>query len=141
MMHRVLSVAVWLGVVVVCHGQALPDCPPVDHRDANATLFANPSNCSTFFICRQGMPLLFECPANLHFNDRLKVCDHQLDAGCVEPPVPTPEVTKVTVTKVQKEVVVVKPAPEVVPVAEGPVDPLSKPVVSEEPVDPVVALV
>lgn len=65
------------------------------------------------------------------------MCDHQLDANCVElpPPVPTPEVAKVTVTKVQKEVVVVKPDAEVVPVTEGPADPLAEPAVSEEPAD------
>lgn len=51
------------------------------------------------------------------------------------PPVPTPEVAKVTVTKVQKEVVVVKPDPEVVPVTEGRADPLAEPAVSEEPAD------
>lgn len=53
MMHRVVCVAVWLGVVAVCNGQVLPVCPLVDHRDANATLFANPFNCSTFYICSQ----------------------------------------------------------------------------------------
>lgn len=87
----VATVAACLGIVAVCNCKALEECPPVDDRDANATLLANVYNCSTFYICRQGTPLKFECPADLHFNDRLKVCDYRLNASCVplttqEPP-------------------------------------------------------
>lgn len=94
----VATVAVFLGFVAGCSCQALRECPPVDDRDANATLLANAYNCSAFYICRQGTPLKFECPANLHFNDRLKVCDYPLNASCV--PLSTQELPELVTTEV-----------------------------------------
>lgn len=96
---RAATVAVCLGgFVAVCGSRALQTCPPVDDRNANATLLANAYNCSTFYICRQGTPLKFECPADLHFNDRLKVCDYQLNASCV--PLTTQEPPELVTTDV-----------------------------------------
>lgn len=46
----------------------------------------------------QGTPLKFECPADLHFNDRLKVCDYQLNASCV--PLTTQEPPELVTTDV-----------------------------------------
>ncbi|KAL1482298.1 hypothetical protein MTO96_033882, partial [Rhipicephalus appendiculatus] len=67
-----------LSLVSVSSALAILACPPVDHRNANATLIANPLNCSTFFMCQQGIPVLMECPQKLHFNDVLKVCDYPI---------------------------------------------------------------
>lgn len=35
-----------------------------------------------FYKCDWGMPILFECPEELHFNPVLQVCDWPWQAGC-----------------------------------------------------------
>ncbi|KAH7945696.1 hypothetical protein HPB49_014322 [Dermacentor silvarum] len=103
-----------LSLVSLCSARAIFGCPPVDDKNSNATLIANPLNCSTFFLCQQGLPVLMECPENLQFNDALKVCDYAFRANCVqlyptfpkEEPAPTEVATeKIVVKKTVKEVV------------------------------------
>ncbi|XP_037517676.1 uncharacterized protein LOC119394440 [Rhipicephalus sanguineus] len=103
-----------LSLVSMSSALAILACPPVDDWNANATLIANPLNCSTFFMCQQGIPVLMTCPGTLHFNDVNKTCDYASRAGCVPqlptfPPVsqePTEAATGKIVDKVlEKEVV------------------------------------
>ncbi|XP_077287518.1 uncharacterized protein LOC143912161 [Arctopsyche grandis] len=74
-------------------------CPEVD--GVNATLLPHKSNCSKFYYCEFGTPVEFDCPAGLHFNPTLSVCDWPLNAGCkiVElPPTTTlPPISRPTV--------------------------------------------
>ncbi|XP_077484861.1 uncharacterized protein LOC144094855 isoform X1 [Amblyomma americanum] len=87
-------------LVSTCGAQESVGCPPVDDWRDNATLLANPLNCSTFYICSQGTPLLFVCPADLHFSDALKVCDYPFRANCVPlQPAPAPPTAEVVTTK------------------------------------------
>ncbi|EEC01132.1 chitinase, putative, partial [Ixodes scapularis] len=96
-------------------------CPPVDLKDDNVTYIPNPFNCSTFFQCVQGTPVLMECPPGLHFNELLNVCDWQWRAQCTELPRPpairprpkiiTPEETTTTAPEpedVQTEKIIIK---------------------------------
>nr|DAA34695.1 TPA_inf: salivary mucin [Amblyomma variegatum] len=108
---KVVVVVVALSfLVAACCAQLPTGCPPVDRRGDNATLFANPNDCSTFYICSQGKPVLLECPKGLLFNDATKTCDYAYNVKCVAPePTPAPEqaevaTTKVVVTKIVKEV-------------------------------------
>ncbi|KAH6929706.1 hypothetical protein HPB50_005155 [Hyalomma asiaticum] len=103
-----------LSLVSMSSAMAIFGCPPVDDRNANATLIANPHNCSTFYLCQQGIPVLMECPKNLQFNDALKVCDYADRANCVPllptlppvPPEPTEAATeKIVIKKIVKEVI------------------------------------
>ncbi len=48
-----------------------PDCP----KYGDYGLFANPDNCSTFYECDWGTPVLQKCPDGLYWNDIIKVCD------------------------------------------------------------------
>ncbi|CAN7937971.1 unnamed protein product, partial [Ixodes hexagonus] len=59
-------------------------CLPVDDWDANSTYIPNRENCSTFYQCAQGTPVLMECPPSLHFNEELNVCDWPWRANCTE---------------------------------------------------------
>ncbi|XP_077484862.1 uncharacterized protein LOC144094855 isoform X2 [Amblyomma americanum] len=43
-------------LVSTCGAQESVGCPPVDDWRDNATLLANPLNCSTFYICSQRRP-------------------------------------------------------------------------------------
>ena len=56
-------------------------CPAVDPLNYTV-LLPNPEDCSSFFSCSNGVPILMHCPDGLHFNDKLDVCDWPQDAGC-----------------------------------------------------------
>lgn len=45
-------------------------------------LFPNPADCASFFVCSHDSLKLMHCPAGLHFNVELSVCDYPRDAGC-----------------------------------------------------------
>ena len=45
--------------------------------------FPHPSECRKWVHCSHGMPYIKDCPSDLHFNPRLRVCDYQDRAGCV----------------------------------------------------------
>ncbi|XP_020291582.1 uncharacterized protein LOC109858583 [Pseudomyrmex gracilis] len=45
-------------------------------------LLPHSTNCSLFYKCDWGVPMLFECPEELHFNSILQVCDWPWRAGC-----------------------------------------------------------
>ncbi|MFF9015751.1 carbohydrate-binding module family 14 protein [Streptomyces sp. NPDC014870] len=48
-------------------------------------LFPNPENPRGFYHCSNGYAYAKECPANLHFNPTLLVCDWPEHAGAVTP--------------------------------------------------------
>ena len=50
-----------------------PQCPFDD--SGFTVLLPNPENCSTFFSCSNGVPILMYCPAGLVFNDELDTCE------------------------------------------------------------------
>lgn len=101
---------------VVCHttdGQYFLGCPPVDDTHDAATILPNPFNCSTFYICAQGTPLLFVCPGNLQFNYELEVCDYPERANCFElQQYPEPGTTDVQVSQPEAEDVQQERKPE-----------------------------
>lgn len=47
-------------------------CPPDD--TANVTMFANPSNCSEYYLCYYSKPMRFECPRRYEFSAADKAC-------------------------------------------------------------------
>ncbi len=49
-------------------------------------LLPNPLDCSTFYSCSGGVPILMFCPPGLLFNDKLDVCDWPQNVDCI--PVP-----------------------------------------------------
>lgn len=58
---------------------ALADLCP----NAWSGLIPDPESCGRFYQCSNGYPYVFDCPANLHFNPVLLVCDWPENAGCV----------------------------------------------------------
>jgi hypothetical protein len=62
----------------------LPSCPPPcpkGNSDA-VTLFPNPTNCTEYYLCVFGMPILMECPDGLYFCVEKATCDWPGDPGC-----------------------------------------------------------
>ncbi|XP_063861437.1 mucin-2-like [Scylla paramamosain] len=58
-------------------------------------LFPHPQKCGKWVHCDHNIPYVKDCPAGLHFNPRLKVCDWPQSAGCTSGPdhiceIPTP---------------------------------------------------
>ena len=45
--------------------------------------FPHPSECRKWVHCSHGIPYIKDCPSDLHFNPKLRVCDYQDRAGCV----------------------------------------------------------
>ncbi|XP_068993190.1 chondroitin proteoglycan-2-like [Neodiprion pinetum] len=56
------------------------ECPEEDGE--YVFLFENPSNCSTFYKCSQGVANLMSCSSGLEFNAELEVCDWPENANC-----------------------------------------------------------
>lgn len=59
-----------------------PRCPFPD-LNSNSTYFPHPKKCELFYECSNGVEVQFECPAGLHFNPTINVCDYPWRAGCV----------------------------------------------------------
>ncbi|XP_043210478.1 chondroitin proteoglycan 2-like [Amphibalanus amphitrite] len=57
-------------------------CPERD--GANPVFLPNPQDCSTFYLCSNGVPYLQHCPEGLEFNSRTNTCDFSWHAGCQE---------------------------------------------------------
>ncbi|XP_075549861.1 uncharacterized protein LOC142583322 [Dermacentor variabilis] len=112
---------VTLSLVSLGSARAISKCPPVDDKGSNATYIANPLNCSTFFQCQQGLPVLMPCPPGLLFNDALNVCDHASNVSCVPlystSPTKAPAPAAATTKRIQLEDKVGKE--KVPPPAEG----------------------
>ncbi|KAH6929708.1 hypothetical protein HPB50_005157 [Hyalomma asiaticum] len=119
-MQAKVTVPVLLALVAAVAGvplvsvEELSVCPLVDDKGVNATLLPNFYNCSTFYLCSQGVPELIECPPALHFNRKLNVCDYPWRAACSELPLPEPllpttdappATEKIIITHVVKEII------------------------------------
>lgn len=59
---------------------AAVNCPK-EEGDYAVTV-GNPNDCSTFYICDKGYPILQKCPGGLEYNSALGVCDWPAAAGC-----------------------------------------------------------
>ncbi|RZC36473.1 dentin sialophosphoprotein [Asbolus verrucosus] len=56
-----------------------PSCP---EKDGANSVYIPHKDCTKFWQCSNGTPYLFDCPADLHFNPKLNVCDWPDRAGC-----------------------------------------------------------
>ncbi|XP_047112117.1 chitin-binding domain protein cbd-1-like [Schistocerca piceifrons] len=69
---------------------AVGTCPIYEDETSIAKHLPHASNCSQFCKCDHGKPVTFDCPAGLHFNPTLEVCDWPEDAGCTGGSASTP---------------------------------------------------
>ncbi|KAK9686834.1 Chitin binding Peritrophin-A domain [Popillia japonica] len=60
--------------------QVVGECPEVDGE--YVTLLPHESDCTKFYICNGGTPVVAECQSGLLFNPNLLVCDYPESAGC-----------------------------------------------------------
>ncbi len=60
------------------------ECPPAGADYGFTVLLPNPEDCSTFFSCSNGVPILMNCPGGYVFNDKLDTCEPpSLDNPCI----------------------------------------------------------
>ncbi len=72
-----LILPVMAAAAVIWNASATPgysSCPAVDPL-MGTVLLPNPEDCSQFFSCSNGVPILMDCPDMLWFNNELDVCD------------------------------------------------------------------
>jgi nucleosome binding factor SPN SPT16 subunit len=76
-----MKFSIILGVLVltVVGVHSKPKCPA---KDGKNPVYVPHKDCTKFWQCSNGTPYLFDCPANLHFNPKLNVCDWPDQAGC-----------------------------------------------------------
>ncbi|XP_012245622.1 peritrophin-1 isoform X1 [Bombus impatiens] len=60
-----------LTALLVAFASTSPECGSGQHD----IFLPNPDDCSTFYQCDRGEPLLMQCNEGLEFNPKLKVCD------------------------------------------------------------------
>jgi hypothetical protein len=63
----------------VCKLARQPECPPGNDE---LILLPHPTNCSAFYKCNWGTPVLLYCPQGLFFNNISKVCDLPQNVDC-----------------------------------------------------------
>ncbi|XP_050295925.1 peritrophin-1-like [Anthonomus grandis grandis] len=56
-----------------------PRCP----RDNSKVVYIPDANCNRFWQCSNGVSIRMSCPAGLHWNRRLNVCDWPRRAKCI----------------------------------------------------------
>ena len=56
------------------------ECP--ESMDGLSVFVPHPFDCSKYYHCVGDIPVLQECPANLHFDTSINVCNYPEVAGC-----------------------------------------------------------
>ncbi|XP_050481465.1 peritrophin-1-like isoform X1 [Bombus huntii] len=62
-----------LTALLVAFASTVP--PPECGSGQHDIFLPNPDDCSTFYLCDRGEPLLMQCNEGLEFNPKLRVCD------------------------------------------------------------------
>ncbi|CAL7945671.1 unnamed protein product [Xylocopa violacea] len=88
------SIVVALAAVLVASVSAsdLPRCPDIDEDDV--ILLPNPDDCTKYYVCDEGQPILMNCSKGLIFDPKQKVCTW----GDVKTCVVRPDHTKTSTT-------------------------------------------
>ncbi|XP_066143521.1 mucin-2-like isoform X2 [Euwallacea fornicatus] len=73
------------------------DCPLVDGNDS---VYFPHDDCTKFWQCSNGVAHEHDCPAGLHFNPKLNVCDWPEQAGCAGTNGTTTKTTTAPITNV-----------------------------------------
>lgn len=62
--------------VVICQYNSFV---PTECKDQ---YFADPIDCTKFYVCVHGQPMSWSCPSPLHWNEQHKTCDWEYSANC-----------------------------------------------------------
>ncbi|XP_066595653.1 peritrophin-1-like [Prorops nasuta] len=72
------------------------DCPA--ENEEYATLLPNLQDCSTYYVCNFGVPVLMPCPPGLEYNTEIFACDYPENANCQAVTPPADEIPESTET-------------------------------------------
>ncbi|KAJ9600290.1 hypothetical protein L9F63_009415, partial [Diploptera punctata] len=77
-----LAVSSWLiGVLVTLSGSSARKCPVPDPL-THVVFLPHEADCSKYYMCSNGNPILQNCPPGLHFNLNSDVCDWPINVNC-----------------------------------------------------------
>ncbi|KAF5286748.1 hypothetical protein FQA39_LY04171 [Lamprigera yunnana] len=62
-------------------GRLYPNCPFPD-PGGESIYFPHETDCSLYYQCSNGEPILLECPGDLVFNPDKNVCDKRENTNC-----------------------------------------------------------
>lgn len=82
----IFLIAAYFAVTTV-YAETPPTCPP---SYLNVNMLPS-EDCTKFYVCDHNVPLLRDCPPELHFNRVLMVCDWPRDAKCTTLTAPSNE--------------------------------------------------
>jgi hypothetical protein len=103
--NKVMS-KVFLQIFLVCFNVVLAKDSKESNKDEEFKCpepngnFAHP-DCTKYYACSWDRPIVMDCPAGLHWNDKIKSCDWPQNAGCLstdKPNEPTNSTTPETTT-------------------------------------------
>ncbi|XP_018022213.1 cell wall protein DAN4 [Hyalella azteca] len=83
---------VWVKVIIISlftigiRGFMTDDDPCAPDCSQGDLFLPHPKNCTKYYQCANGEPVLEECPDDLYFNPKYGVCDHPISAGCTADP-------------------------------------------------------
>lgn len=80
------TLVVLLCVAGISYAEPNGVCPQNENENSTLTLLPDLDECSQFYFCVWGNPVLFNCSRGLHFNPNLGVCDWPENAGCIVGP-------------------------------------------------------
>jgi len=64
----------------VLSAYGIPECPP--NSNGEIVLIPNPEDCSTYFECIDGQPVLRDCPDNYYYCEEKQHCTWEWDTDC-----------------------------------------------------------
>ena len=69
------------GAIIKSDSSSSVECPP--STDGQSVLLPYPYDCNKYYHCVGDVPILRECPADLHFDASVSACNFPELAGCV----------------------------------------------------------
>ena len=80
-MKKLIKSLKLMAIAIALSSVFTASCPPADGSLGYIVLLPA-EECSDFYSCSNGVPILMHCPDGLHFNAELDVCTWPQDAGC-----------------------------------------------------------
>ncbi|KAJ3659773.1 hypothetical protein Zmor_011446 [Zophobas morio] len=74
------AIFIFVAAFVAISTQTDPICPVPDGD--NPIRYLPAEDCTKFYDCSDGTPVLYDCPDGLYFNPVLQVCDWPENSGC-----------------------------------------------------------
>uniref|UniRef100_A0A1B0CBD9 Chitin-binding type-2 domain-containing protein n=2 Tax=Lutzomyia longipalpis TaxID=7200 RepID=A0A1B0CBD9_LUTLO len=62
--------------------EIIDQCRSIANNPDSNVYLVNPTSCTSFYQCSNGVPYLQPCPSDLYYNPKLQVCDWKENVQC-----------------------------------------------------------